>query len=206
MIKAWIDSPPADYRCLPVGDGYAYIHKTAKIGTRLKIGRFSYVNENSVISGKYPVQIGAFCSVSSDLYCWTYESHQTEYVSTWPLKTILGLNISYSEVVEKPEGVTIGNDVWIGHQVRLMPGVTIGNGVVVAARAVVASNLEPYGIYGGIPARLIRKRFSDSVISALQEIKWWDWPLDKIRRNTAFFDLRLRDIQDTEIIHNSIID
>jgi len=122
------------------------------------------------------------------------------------MRTILGMDINYSELSEKPEGVTIGNDVWLGQQVRLMPGVTIGDGVIVATRAVVTKDLEPYGIYGGIPARLIRKRFSEQIIAALLEIKWWNWSLDKIKRNTPFFNLKLSEIYDPIIIQAIIVD
>ncbi len=123
-----------------------------------------------------------------------------------PLNMLLGLDLGYPEAVEKPQGVTLGHDVWIGHQVRLMPGITIGNGVAVGARAVVTKDLEPYGIYAGVPARLVRMRFSDPVIAALQDIKWWDWPTEKIMRNKAFFDLKLTEIEDVADIYSAIVD
>lgn len=75
----------------------------------------------------------------------------------------------------KDHWVTIGHDVWIGHGVTITAGVTIGDGAVVGAGAVVTKDVEPYTIVGGIPAKLIRRRFSEAQGEALQQIAWWDW-------------------------------
>lgn len=64
-----------------------------------------------------------------------------------------------------------------------MAGVTISDRAIIASRAVVTKDVEPYAIVGGVPAKMIKRRFSDSTISALLEIKWWDWPQDRIMRN-----------------------
>ena len=78
---------------------------------------------------------------------------------------------------------TIGNDVWIGYEAVILAGVTIGDGAIIGTRAVVTKDVPPYTIVGGVPAKVIRKRFSDDVISALLKTKWWDWPADKIAKN-----------------------
>ena len=78
--------------------------------------------------------------------------------------------------------IVIGNDVWIGYEAVIMAGVHIGDGAVIAARAVVAKDVPPYTIVGGTPAKEIRKRFEADVIERLSMLKWWDWPIDKIRR------------------------
>lgn len=191
MTTSWIDSPPDVYQSYEVPDGFYYIHKGAKISGGVNIGKFSYINSGTVLGGKFPIEIGAFCSFSVGVYCWTYESHDIEHVTSSPLRTVLGVDLKYSECVEKPEGVSIGNDVYLGAGVRIMPGVRIGNGVVVGARSVVARDLEPYGVYVGAPARLVKKRFPDHVIQALQEIEWWKWPTEKIKLNADFFNLKL---------------
>ena len=72
--------------------------------------------------------------------------------------------------------VTIGNDCWIGHGAIILPSVTVGDGAVIAAGAVVSRNVAPYTVVGGVPARQIRKRFSDAVAERLRRIAWWDWP------------------------------
>lgn len=189
-----------------MGEEVAWVHKSAKINTRLAIGRFSYINSGCVFGGRYPVAVGAFCSIAADVYCWTYESHAIDRVTSSPLKTILGLDIGYSEIVEKPQGVTIGHDVYIGHRVRIMPGITIGTGCVIAAGAIVTKDCEPYGVYGGVPAKLIKKRFNESIIAQLLTIQWWHWPLDKIERNLDFFNLPLADMDEQVNLSDWIVE
>jgi len=77
--------------------------------------------------------------------------------------------------------VTIGHDVWIGHAAIVLPGRAIGNGAVVAAGAVVTKDVAPYAIVAGNPARVIRQRFSDPIAERLQQLRWWDWPHERLR-------------------------
>ena len=79
----------------------------------------------------------------------------------------------------------IGNDVWIGYEAVVMAGVTIGDGAVIGSRAVVTKDVPPYTIVGGVPARPIRRRFPEETVLALLEIKWWDWPKEKITEYLA---------------------
>jgi len=83
--------------------------------------------------------------------------------------------------------VVIGNDCWIGHGAIILPSVTVGDGAVIAAGAVVSRNVAPYSIVGGVPARPIRKRFSDAVAERLRLIAWWDWPDEVIFARLADF-------------------
>src|SRR5699024_8636000 len=70
---------------------------------------------------------------------------------------------------------TIGNDVWIGHGAIIQAGITVGDGAVIASNAVVTKDIPPYAIVGGIPAKIIKYRFSDEMIAAMSQIAWWDW-------------------------------
>lgn len=81
----------------------------------------------------------------------------------------------------RDDWVTIGHDVWIGHGVTVTAGVTIGTGAVVGAGAVVTRDVAPYTIVGGVPARPIRRRFTEAQAEALMEIAWWDWPRDRFK-------------------------
>ena len=79
--------------------------------------------------------------------------------------------------------IVIGNDVWIGYEAVILAGVTIGDGAIIGARAVVTSDVPPYTIAGGVPARTIRKRFPETIVTSLLQLKWWEWPREKILRN-----------------------
>lgn len=76
--------------------------------------------------------------------------------------------------------VVIGHDVWIGHGVTLLPGVTVGNGAVIGAGAVVSKSVDPYTIVGGVPAKLIKPRFSPETAAGMEALAWWDWDHDRL--------------------------
>lgn len=94
---------------------------------------------------------------------------------------------NFKSPISKNAPCVIGNDVWIGYNVVILPGVTIGDGAVLAANAVVTHDVPPYTIVAGVPARPLKKRFRDEVITKLLEIKWWDWPDEKIIENLEYF-------------------
>ena len=79
--------------------------------------------------------------------------------------------------------IVIGNDVWIGYEAVILSGVTIGDGAIIGTRAVVTKDVPSYTIVGGVPAKPIRKRFDEETIQKLEEIRWWDWEEERIKRN-----------------------
>ena len=111
--------------------------------------------------------------------------HSLASLSTYPFPIFYeewGLNIQDVATAWDNKGdIVIGNDVWIGYEAVVLAGVTIGDGAVIGARAVVTKDVPPYAVVGGVPARLIRRRFPDDTISALLALRWWDWPADKIK-------------------------
>lgn len=128
--------------------------------------------------------IGKFCAIARGAkFIMNGANHKLSGLSTFPFQ-IFGNG--WERVTPQPgdlpyKGDTIvGNDVWIGYEALTMPGVKIGNGAVVSSRSVVVSDVAPYTIVGGNPARLIKPRFETEVIARLEKIAWWDWPVDKI--------------------------
>jgi virginiamycin A acetyltransferase len=139
----------------------------------------------------YPINhdklvIGKFCSIACGAkFLFTSANHTQRSLSTYPFPIFFeewGLDIqNITNAWDNKGDIVIGNDVWIGYETVIMSGVTIGDGAIIASRAVVTKDVPPYTIVGGIPAKTIRKRFSDDDIAALQKMKWWDWPLDQIK-------------------------
>ena len=141
----------------------------------------------------YPVNherlsIGKFCSIACGArFLFNSANHALSSLSTYPFPIFFeewGLPVDdVSWAWDNKGDIVVGNDVWIGYEAVILAGVTIGDGAIIGARAVVAGDVPPYTIVGGVPARPIRKRFSDDVIEALLELRWWDWRPERIAAN-----------------------
>lgn len=133
--------------------------------------------------------IGKFCSIATGakFMLGGTQGHNYEWIAAYSLDAFDDDFDGYKSnppKAHKWKGDTrIGNDVWIGAESMIMPGIQIADGAVIAARAVVTKNVGPYEIWGGNPARLIKKRFSEEEILRLLKIKWWDWDLSVLKRN-----------------------
>jgi len=118
---------------------------------------------------------------------FTSANHTMRSLSTYPFPIFFEeWDLSVKQITDAWDNkgdIVIGNDVWIGFEAVIMSGVAIGDGAIVGARAVVTKDVPPYTIVGGVPAKEIRKRFSDERISELLSLKWWDWPEEKIQKN-----------------------
>ena len=127
--------------------------------------------------------IGKFCQIAAGVeFVMNGANHQMNAVSTFPFYTLEGWNMKPPAMEDLPiKGDTvIGNDVWIGQNAVILPGVRIGDGAIIGANSVVSSDVEPYTIVAGNPAREIRKRFDDEMIQLLIAFRWWDKPVDEI--------------------------
>jgi len=152
----------------------------------LKVGELTYGHEFiEVLSWGEgsKVIIGKFCSIAHNVKIFLGGNHNPEWVSSYPFgwinQELLGSQ-KYSGHPRTNGDVIIEDDVWIGYGSTIMSGVTIGCGAVVAANSHVVTNIPSYEIWGGNPARLIRKRFGPEIIEKLIEIKWWNHPIEKI--------------------------
>jgi acetyltransferase-like isoleucine patch superfamily enzyme len=126
--------------------------------------------------------IGKFCSIAENVTIFIGGYHRTDFISTYPFHAAFN-DVQVMDNLVHGFHTVIGNDVWIGADVIIMAGVTIGDGAIIATGAVVTKDVEPYAIVGGNPAKLIKKRFEEDQITQLLEIKWWNWPLDRIKQN-----------------------
>lgn len=130
--------------------------------------------------------IGKFCMIASDVtFIMNGANHLSDAISTYPFAIFGG---AWSDAMDGKQypfkrDTTVGNDVWIGYGATIMPGVHIGDGAIIATKAVVTKDVAPYSIVGGNPAKEIRKRFSPEKIEKLLQIRWWDWPIEKLTKN-----------------------
>lgn len=170
------------------------------------IGRYTYGYEALLEYFPLATRIGRFCSINGTARIWS--NHPVDMVTTHPILDNRAFfsreerdlrrqwvekygkhfnNVGDDSKLRDNPPVEIGNDVWIGANVVILPGVKIGDGAIVAAGAIVTKDVEPYAIVGGVPAKLIRYRFDKTIIDAFLKIRWWDWPIEKIKDSMELF-------------------
>lgn len=175
--------------------GFNRIHKNCNI-INASIGRASYLGPNCCLPN---VEIGDFCSVSANVKVLPYTHPTKGFISTHPsffsdLKQAGFSFVHQSKFQEtlysdplKQKFVVIGSDVWIGEDVKIIGGLRLGDGAIIAAGSVVTRDVPPFAIVGGIPARVIRFRFTDQQIKLLLELKWWKKDFDWLKTNVDHF-------------------
>ena len=130
--------------------------------------------------------IGKFCMIASDAkFIMNGANHLSNAISTYPF-SIFGNgweNAMEGKAYPNKGNIEIGNDVWIGYNATIMAGVKIGDGAIIATNATVVSDVKPYTIVGGNPAKEIKKRFSPEIIERLLKLQWWNWDIEKITKN-----------------------
>lgn len=141
----------------------------------------------------YPINkdrliIGKFCSIAcGSKFLFNSANHTLKSLANYTFPLFFeewGLDKKdVASAWDNKGDITIGNDVWIGYEAVIMSGVHIGDGAIIASRAVVTKDVPPYTIVGGTPAKEIRLRFDADTIAQLQELQWWNWPIEKIRSN-----------------------
>ena len=147
------------------------------------MGRYSYCGYDCKFDN---VEIGAFCSISDHVFIGGAE-HPIEWVSTSPVfqnTSHSGPKRRFAKIdVPIVKKTIVGNDVWIGHGVSIKQGVTIGHGAVVGSNALVTKDIPPYAVVGGVPAKIIKYRFSNDLIAELLQSEWWNNSEEIIEEN-----------------------
>lgn len=132
------------------------------------------------------LSIGKFCAIASGVeFIMNGGNHLVEAISSYPF-SIFGNGWEHAMEGRKfpnKGDIRVGNDVWLGYRSVILAGVTIGDGAIVGAYSVVTKNVPPYTIVAGNPAKEIRMRFPEAEIERLLELRWWDWPIEKITQH-----------------------
>ena len=165
--------------------------KPAVKNPNIIVGEFTYIADSEFeghVTNFYPwsrdkLIIGKFCQIAAGVeFVMNDANHQMNAATTFPFYTLQGWEMNAPDPSEMPfKGNTvIGNDVWIGQNAVILPGVHIGDGAIIGANSVVGSNVAPYTIVVGNPAKELRKRFDDELIGLLLKFKWWDKSVEEI--------------------------
>ena len=204
------------------GDTQTVYLKSVITCPTIEVGDFTIYNdfvndprdfEKNNVLYHYPINndrliIGKFCSIACGAkFIFNCANHTLKSLSTYTFPLFFEeWDLPKSAVAsawDNKGDIIIGNDVWIGYEAVIMAGVTIGDGAIIGTRAVVTKDVAPYSIVGGVPAREIRKRFAPEVVERLRELKWWDWPEEKIRK--AIPAIQAGDVEALEKINSIII-
>ena len=177
---------------------YSELRGNITVGPRSLINKVLFdgkitIGSNTTINGPgtefysihHPITVGNFCSIARGTAVQEH-NHDAECITTYFIKFRIFEEKYGIDAISKGS-VTIGNDIWIGTQSTILTGVTIGDGAIIAANSVVTSDVPPYAIVGGTPAKVLKYRFSDEIIAKLLELKWWNWDIEKIKANKELF-------------------
>jgi acetyltransferase-like isoleucine patch superfamily enzyme len=163
-----------------IGEEAAEMRRLQRSG-RLVMGAWTYGRPRILAfrHGRERLIVGRYSGLAGT---WVLGgNHGPDRITTYPLRIHFGMDGDYDEWPAPTGDTIVGSDVWTCENCLILPGVTIGDGAIVAAGAVVIKDVPPYAMVGGNPAKVLRYRFDEAQIEALLEIRWWDWPEERIR-------------------------
>jgi acetyltransferase-like isoleucine patch superfamily enzyme len=156
----------------------------------IKVGEFTYGTPRIIGASRNTLRIGKYCSIANNVVI-ILANHKTELISSYPFLNILrngplsDLADDFHATAKGP--IEIGNDVWLGEGCMILPNVKIGNGAVIGAGCIVRKDVSPYSVVIGNPQVEVKKRFSNNVISELEDLKWWDLSREILESNVNLF-------------------
>ncbi len=171
---------------------FALFDKNCSIHEKSKINRFVFLRNSKVDAYSFVgpncnllnATIGKFCSISKNINIGA-PIHPTDLVSTSPIfyRPLNGTGSTFTQVQtfnDNSKPVIIENDVWIGMNSTILGGVTISNGSIIGAHSIVTKDVPPYAIVAGVPARIIKYRFTEDIIKELLSLQWWNMQTDTL--------------------------
>lgn len=157
----------------------------------LHLGSQTYYGADLVLKTWLPgerIVIGRYCSIGKRVVICTGGLRRTDRASLYPFDV--------TRWYQTTKTTTIGNDVWIGYGAMILNGASVGNGAIVATGSVVFTDVPPFAVAVGNPAKVVRYRFSKAVVERLLRIAWWDWPEHRIKANVAWFERPIAEFLD----------
>lgn len=169
----------------------------------VSIGEYSRIGVNCSVTN---ATIGRFTAIGKDTIIGLGQ-HPTNYISTNSIFYRKGqFHDNWAQPLENFEEskrIIIGNDVWIGRKCMIMDGVTVNDGAIVAAGAIVTKDVPPYAIVGGVPAKVLKYRFTTDIVDKLLEIKWWNIPDNKMMRYIDKFHAPILSVEELSDFQNT---
>lgn len=163
-----------------------------ELNGNIKLGKYTSLwgPNLDVITNIWNVEIGNFCSIARNVNIQIF-NHNHKKITSYFIGQNLFKETWGNERISRGK-TTIGNDVWIGAQCVILGGIIIGNGAVIAANSLVNNDVPPYAIMGGSPAKILGYRFNNDIVEILQEMQWWHWSKEKIKKNKHLFENELQ--------------
>lgn len=154
----------------------------------IEIGKYTSVwgPNTDIYSRLNKVCIGNFCSIARNVSIQEF-NHKTDRLTNYFIFQNF-FKEDISQDINSKGSVLIGNDVWIGAHSVILSGAEIGDGAIIGANSVVTGKIPAFAIAGGIPAKVIKYRFSPEIMEELTKMEWWNWPAERLKRNREIFE------------------